>query len=102
MAMEFFTFHYEFVANFPPDDQDDNLISFDIIQRPQVPGTKFELDKRISSHPLDGFRRRHGILLKTGEDGGLQDSLITNSQGRSCRSASSVIVILKGIATLTG
>jgi hypothetical protein len=36
MAMKLLAFHNKFVANFPPDDQHDNFLSFDIIQGTQV------------------------------------------------------------------
>jgi hypothetical protein len=32
MAMELLTFHDQLVAFFPSDDQDNNLLAFDIIQ----------------------------------------------------------------------
>jgi hypothetical protein len=38
MAMKFLSFHNQLVADFPPDDQDDDLITFDIIQDAQVSG----------------------------------------------------------------
>jgi hypothetical protein len=47
MAMEFFPFHNQFVPGFPSDDQDDNLISLDIIQGTQVACAQFKLGKRI-------------------------------------------------------
>jgi hypothetical protein len=34
--MELLAFHNEFVADLAPDDQEDNFVSFDIIQRTQV------------------------------------------------------------------
>jgi hypothetical protein len=47
MAMELLPFYYQSVTDFPPDDQDDNFASFDIIQRTQVPHPQFKLDQRI-------------------------------------------------------
>jgi hypothetical protein len=43
MAMELLAFDNKFVAYLAADDQDDNLISFDIIQRTQVPCPKLIL-----------------------------------------------------------
>jgi hypothetical protein len=36
MATELLAFHDQLVANFSPDDQEDNLVPFDIIQGTQV------------------------------------------------------------------
>jgi hypothetical protein len=35
MAMELLAFHNQLVAEFPPDDQDDDLFSFNIVQDAQ-------------------------------------------------------------------
>jgi hypothetical protein len=36
MGMELLPFHDQLAADFSPDDQDDNFVSFDIIQGTQV------------------------------------------------------------------
>jgi hypothetical protein len=36
MAMKLLTFHNQRIADLSPDDQDDNFVSFDIIQGSQV------------------------------------------------------------------
>jgi hypothetical protein len=48
MAIKLLAFHNESVADFSPDHQDDNLISLDIIQGPQVSKAQFKFSERIS------------------------------------------------------
>jgi hypothetical protein len=66
MAMELLALHNQFVADFPPDDQDDNFVPFDIIQGPQVSRPQLELGQRIGAQALDRFRGRHGLVLEPG------------------------------------
>src|SRR5262249_38775937 len=81
MAMELLSSHDQLVAFFPPDDQDDYLVSFDIIQGTQVPCPKLELGQRIGTQLLDRFRRRRGLVFEPGQDSRFQDSLLTYRQG---------------------
>jgi hypothetical protein len=80
MAMKLLAFHNQFVADFPSDDQDDNIVSLDIIQGTQVACAKLEFRQRIGAQTLDRFRGRRGLLLQPGQDSRFQDSLVTNRQ----------------------
>jgi hypothetical protein len=80
MAMELLAFHDQFVADFPPDDQDDNFLSLDIIQGTQVTRPKLELDQRVGPQTLDGFCERRRLVLQPGQDSRFQDALVTNRQ----------------------
>jgi hypothetical protein len=42
MAMKLHSFHNQFVAGFSPDNQDDNFVSFDIVQDTQVSCSQFK------------------------------------------------------------
>jgi hypothetical protein len=69
MATELFSFHNQFVADFSPHDEYDNLVSFDIIQGSQISRTQFKFGQRIGSQSFDSLRRCLGLLLKPGQDG---------------------------------
>jgi hypothetical protein len=81
MAMELLAFDNKFVAYLAADDQDDNLISFDIIQRTQVPCPKLILRQSIWSQALDRFRGRGGLVLQPSLNRRFQDSLLACWQG---------------------
>jgi hypothetical protein len=76
MAMEFLSFNYQFVPHLAPDGQDDNFLSLDIIQGSQVPCSQFKLGEWIGTQSLDRFRRRCGLVLKSGLNCCFQDSLL--------------------------
>jgi hypothetical protein len=80
MAMKLLTFHNQLVAFLPPDDQDDNFVTFDIIQDTQVSRPKFELGQRVRTQALDRFRGRRGLVLQPGQNSRFQDSLIPRRQ----------------------
>jgi hypothetical protein len=80
MAMKLLPFHDQLVADLSPDDQDDNFVSFDIVQGAQVTCPKLELRQRIGSQALDRFRGRCRLVLQAGQDRRLQDSLVPNGQ----------------------
>jgi hypothetical protein len=80
MAMKLLTFHDQLVAFFSPDDQDDNLVTFDIIQGTQAPGPKFELGQRIGPQALDRFRGRRWLVLQPGQNGRFEESLVACRQ----------------------
>jgi hypothetical protein len=100
MAMKFLSFHNQFIAGFPPDDQNDDLIAFDIIQGTRVSDSQLKLRQGIGAQALDRFRRRRGLLLQTGQDGCLKNTWSRADNARNCRSASSVMVILIAIPCL--
>jgi hypothetical protein len=77
MAIELLTFNDQPVAFFPPDDQDDNFVSFDIIRGTQVTCPKLGLGQRIGTQALDRFRRRRWLVLQPEQDSCFQNSLIT-------------------------
>jgi len=79
--MELLSFHNQFVADFAGHDQYDNFVTLDIIQGAQVSCTQFKLGQRIGSQSLDCFRRCRGLVLKPGQNGRFQDSLVTSRQG---------------------
>jgi hypothetical protein len=78
--MKILAFHNQFVADFPSDDQDDNFVSFDIIQDTQVACPKLELRQRIGAQTLDRFRGHRGLVLQAGQDSRFQDSLVADRQ----------------------
>jgi hypothetical protein len=47
MAIKLLTFDDQFVAGFPPDDQDDNFISFNIIQDTQTSCPQLKLGQSM-------------------------------------------------------
>jgi hypothetical protein len=69
MAMELLAFHDQLVTDFSPDDQDDNFVSFDIIQGTQLAYPKLKVDQRIWAQPLDRLRRRRGLVFQSGQHG---------------------------------
>jgi hypothetical protein len=64
MAMELLAFHYQFVANFPPDDEDDNFVAFNIIQGTQLSCSQLVFGERVWSQPFDRFHRDSGLILQ--------------------------------------
>jgi len=74
--MELLSFHNESIADFAPDNQDDNRISLDIIQGTQVTSPQFKRSERIGAQALDRFRGRRGLVLQPGQDSGFQDPLL--------------------------
>jgi hypothetical protein len=63
MAMELLSFHNQPIADFPTDDEQDNLVSFHIVQGTQVARPQLELGQRIGTQTLNRFRRRRGLVL---------------------------------------
>jgi hypothetical protein len=55
MAMELLTFHNQLIAFFPSDDQDDNFLTFNIIQDTHVACPKLKLGERIGTQLLVAF-----------------------------------------------
>jgi hypothetical protein len=55
MAMELLTFHNQFVAQLAADDENDNLISLDILQGTQISRPQLELGEGIWAQSLDCF-----------------------------------------------
>jgi hypothetical protein len=49
MAMKLLLFHNQFVADFSPDDEYDDLFSLHIIQGTEVSRTQFELGQWIGA-----------------------------------------------------
>jgi hypothetical protein len=78
MAMEPLAFHNQFVSHLASDDQNNNFVSFDIMQRPQVACPQFKLSERIGPQALDRFRESCRLVLESGLDGRFQDSLLTS------------------------
>jgi hypothetical protein len=81
MAMKFLTFHNQLVADFSPDDQDDDFISFDIIQGTQVARAKLELGQRIGAQTFNRPRGCRGLVLQPAQDRCFQDPLLAHRQG---------------------
>jgi hypothetical protein len=80
MAMKILAFHYQLVADLATDNEHDNFVSLDIVQGTQVSCSQFELCQRIGTKALDCLRRCHGLVLKAGEDGRLQNALVPHGQ----------------------
>jgi hypothetical protein len=80
MAMKFLAFHNQLVAYFSSDDQDNDFVSFHIIQGTQITCSKLELREWIRAQLLDGFRGRRGLVFEPGQDGCFQVSLVTCRQ----------------------
>jgi len=74
--MELLAFHNQFAPHLTSDDQDDNLISLDIIQGTQVSCPQFKFSERIRAQSLDRFRGRRGLVLEPGRDSRFQDPLL--------------------------
>jgi hypothetical protein len=64
MAMELLPFHNQFVADLSPDNQNDNFVSFHIIQRTQITCPKLELGQRIGTQSLDRVCGNPGLVFK--------------------------------------
>jgi hypothetical protein len=62
MGMKLLAFHNQFVAGFASDQQDDDFVRFDIIQRPQVADSQFELGEGIGPQTLDCPRGRFRLM----------------------------------------
>jgi hypothetical protein len=73
MAMKLLPFHNQFVSDFPANDQNDNLVAFNIIQRPQLPSPKLKFGKRVGSQSFDGFCGLCRLVQETRLYGRLQD-----------------------------
>jgi hypothetical protein len=65
MAMKLLTFHDQRVADLSTDDDDDDFVILDIIQRTQVSDTQFELGQRIRPQSLDSVRDKGRLVLKS-------------------------------------
>src|SRR5688572_7183811 len=63
MAMKLLAFHNQFVADLPTDDENNDLVTPDIIQGTQVSCPQFELNQGIGSQSLDRFRRCRGLVF---------------------------------------
>jgi hypothetical protein len=83
--MELLTLHHQGVADLPPDDQEDNLFAFDIIQDAEVTSPQLEFGQRIGPQPFDGLGRRCRPVREPGEDRGPQNSLLAGGQGTHLR-----------------
>jgi len=75
--MELLSFHNQLVADFSPDNEDDNFVTLHIIQGAQVSCPEFKLRERIRSQPFDRFRGRFWLMFEARHDGRFQDSPIT-------------------------
>jgi hypothetical protein len=64
MAMKFFSFHYQFVSDFAPNNQDYHFVLLNIIQGPQISHAQLELSQGIWSQAFDRFRRLGRFVLK--------------------------------------
>jgi hypothetical protein len=80
MAMELLAFHNQFVADLAPDNQDNNLVSFHIVQGTQVSCPQLELGQRVGAQPFTRPGGRRGMLFEPGQDGRFQDSLVADRQ----------------------
>ncbi|MBX7105795.1 MAG: hypothetical protein K1X57_17055 [Gemmataceae bacterium] len=80
MAMKLLPFHNERVADLPTDDQDDNLITLHIVQRPQVAHPQFELGQRVGAKLFDRFRECFRLILQSGQDRRLHNALFAGGQ----------------------
>src|SRR6266404_3166154 len=81
MAVEFRAFEDEFVADVASDNQENNLVAFDIIQDAQVSCPKFKLAKRIVAETFDGFRGRRRLMFQSRDDCRFELALISGGQG---------------------
>jgi hypothetical protein len=57
MLMELLAAHDQFVADLPPDDQEDDFLIRDIIQDTEVAHPEFELGHRVGPKLLDRLGR---------------------------------------------
>jgi hypothetical protein len=81
MAMELLAFHNQIVPDLASDDQDDDLVALDIIQRTQVSCTQLKVGEWVRPQALDCFRGGRRLVLKPGQDRCFQNPLITRRQG---------------------
>jgi hypothetical protein len=80
MAMKLLAFHNQFVPYLASYDQDDNLVSRDIIQGAQVACPQFKLGERIGAQAFDCFRGCCRLMLKPRLDRRFRDSLLAYGQ----------------------
>jgi hypothetical protein len=80
MGMKLLAFNNQLVSDFASNDQNHNLVSFDIIQGTQVACAYFELSKWIGAQALDRLGSSCRVVLESGLDSCLQDSLVTGRQ----------------------
>jgi hypothetical protein len=64
MAMELLAFHNQLVPDLVSNDQDDNLVTLDIIQGTQVSRSQLKLSEGVGTQAFDRFRRRRGLVLQ--------------------------------------
>jgi hypothetical protein len=98
MAMEFLPFDKQLVPELASNDQNDDLITHNIVQGTQVFCSQFELCEGIGAQAFDGFR---GGGRRSRNRERIADSRIRCSRtdkDRNCRSASSVMGILNGMS----
>jgi hypothetical protein len=80
MAMKYLVAHDQGVSNLPADEQEDHLgiFHFHIIEHAEAADTQFELGEWIGAKFLDCLGRQGGLVAKSGQDGGLQNALVTD------------------------
>src|SRR3989442_8334245 len=69
MAMEFLTFHNEFIPDLAAENEQNHFFTFDIIQRAEIAGAEFEFDERIGPQSLNRTGWLGGLLCKPRQDG---------------------------------
>jgi hypothetical protein len=80
MGMKLLAFHNQLITNLTTHDEDDNFISFHILQDAQVSCPQFELGQWIRPQLLDRLRGIRRQVLEAGQNGSFKDPLLTRGQ----------------------
>jgi hypothetical protein len=91
--MKLFSFHAQLVADFLAHDQDNDFLSFDIVQCTQVARPELELSKRFGRSRLMAFVGVVGWFTRRARIAASRIRRSRFGKVRSCRSASSVMVL---------
>jgi hypothetical protein len=85
MLMELLTGDDQGIAHLATDDQQDDLIPFDIIEDAEVAHPQLVLRHRVGPEPLDGPGGGHRLVAEPGEDRSLQSPTLTSGESVQLR-----------------
>jgi len=63
--MKFLAFHEQVVPDLASDEQEDDLVTLDIIQNTKVSHPQLKFREGVRAQALDRFRRRRGLAFQT-------------------------------------
>jgi hypothetical protein len=85
MCIEHRSFHDQLVADFSPDDENNDFFVFYIIQDSQIADTQLECSKWVRSKLLDRPCRGNRLFLQPRQDGRFDNALCANWQRSQLR-----------------